>query len=115
MKLNNHSYLHKKIRLLCLQLEKLTGLRLVTNLSDNFQEISFMNELSYITIDYKHEKSHILSHRLTDNEWATITDIILYCSWLYIGQKYESKRKETANITKILQNKKKLDKNKKIV
>ena len=87
----------------------------MTNLSDNFSQICFGNSLSYIVIDYKKETFKILAYRLSQDEWHTLRDIMLYSSWLNTGLEYEKRRKENANVTNMLQISKTLDKRKKIV
>ena len=89
MKLNNTAYGHKNIRLLCYQFQLLSGLKLMTNLSEDFEEIRFMNELSYIVIDFKRNACYTMSYAMDENEWQTVQDILLYTSWLYIGQNWE--------------------------
>lgn len=89
MRLNNVSYAHKQIRLLCFQLERITGLKLKTDLSENFEEIRFENELSYIIIDFKNYAYFTLSYNLDAKEEATIEDILTHTSWLYIGYNFE--------------------------
>lgn len=99
MKLNNTSYCHKHIRLLCFQLEKLSGLKLVTDLGEDFTQIRFMNSLSYIIIDLKHEAFFTMSHSLSYKEWQNVQDINLYCQWLLTGERY-LKRTQRLNMKK---------------
>lgn len=89
MKLNNTSYCHKQIRLLCFQLEQLTGMRLMTNLSEEFNEIRFMNELSYIIIDFRRYACYTMAYDMDANEWDTVQDILTHTSWLYVGQNWQ--------------------------
>ena len=96
MKLNNTSYCHKHIRLLCFQLEKLTELKLVTDLSEEFNQIRFVNSLSYIIVDIKHNACFTLSHALTNKEWQNVREIILYCEWLLTGEKYSKRMQRLA-------------------
>lgn len=91
MKLNEYSHCHKRIRLLCFQLAQLTGMSLVTDLSKDFQEIKFQNELSYIVIDFKNEVIFSMSYHLENIELDTAQDILLYCSWLYTGERIEDR------------------------
>lgn len=93
MKLNNTSYVHKQIRLLCFQLEQLSGLKLITDLSEEFTQIRFMNSLSHITLDLKHEACFTLSHILTKTELQTIQDINLYTQWLLTGERYYKRKR----------------------
>lgn len=87
MKLNNTSYVHKKIRLLCFQLEALTGLKRTTNLDEEFTQIRFMNSLSYIVIDFKKSVCFSMSYSMNKAELETADDIMLYCQWLMLGEK----------------------------
>ncbi len=84
MKLNNHSYCHKRIRLLCYQLELLSGMKLVTDLSEEFEEVRFVDEFGYIIIDYWHNACFTLSHKMSKKEWETVEDLLLYLGWLNI-------------------------------
>jgi len=61
----------------------------MTNLSEEFHEIRFMNELSYIVIDFERNACYTLSYAMDENEWQTVQDILLYTSWLYIGANWE--------------------------
>jgi len=91
MRLNEYSHCHKRIRLLCFQLAQLTGMSLATDLSKDFQEIKFQNELSYIVIDFKNEVIFSMSYHLANIELDTAQDILLYCSWLYTGEQIENR------------------------
>jgi hypothetical protein len=64
---------------------------LVTDLSKDFQEIKFQNELSYIVIDFKNEVIFSMSYHLENIELDTAQDILLYCSWLYTGERIEDR------------------------
>lgn len=90
LRLNETAYAHRKIRVLCFQLETLTGLKLVTNLSEEFHEVRFMNELSYIVIDFKRNAYYTLSVFMDEKIRETIEDILLETSWLYIGYNWEN-------------------------
>lgn len=90
MKLNHTSYVHVTIRQLCVQLEVLSGMKLITNLSDDFYEIRLINSYGYIIIDYCNNACFTLSHHLSNKEFETIKDIMLYCNWLLIGDKYKN-------------------------
>ena len=91
MTLNNHSYCHKRVRLLCIQFESLSELKLATNLDEEFNDIRFMNGLSYVIIDYKHSKWFAMSYKPSKEEWETLKEIMIYCSWLYVGGKAQRK------------------------
>lgn len=88
MKLNNTSYAHVTIRQLCLQLELLSGMKLVTDLSEEFNQLRFVDSYGYIVIDYNNNACFTLSHKLTKKEIATIDDLFVHCRWLEIGHKY---------------------------
>lgn len=100
MKLNTHSYVHVKIRLLCNFVEIKTGLKLITNLSDNFSVITFQNEYSYINIFYKKSVYTSLNTRLDKVVRDAIEDIILYLEWLDIGNAIAEKRVRKAKTNK---------------
>lgn len=87
MKLNNTSYVHVIIRKLCLQLELLSGMKLVTDLGEEFYEIRFVDKLGYIVIDFRKDTCFTISHKLTKKEISAIDDIMLYCNWLETGEK----------------------------
>ena len=89
MKLNETSYVHKKIRHLCQLLEVSTGLQLVTNLGQEFQEIRFMGRLSYLVIDHQKQAIFTLSCRLTKEELEATKDLILYLQWLETGRRIQ--------------------------
>lgn len=91
MKLNNYSYAHKQIRLLCYELELVTGMKMVTDLSEEFDIIRFESELAYLTINFKKKVYITLSYHLNKTEEEIIRDIILYCNWLEIGHKIQTK------------------------
>ena len=78
---------------MCFQLTQLTGMSLVTDLSDDFQEIKFRNELSYIIIDFKNEVIFSMAYHLENAELDTAQDILLYSSWLFMGEKIESRKR----------------------
>lgn len=92
MVLNETSYVHTKIRQLCLQLELFTGAVLITNLSENFEKIQFKSKFGYIIIDYKEQTILSLSNHIGKSELGTIEDIMLYCKWLEMGEKYAKNR-----------------------
>lgn len=93
IKLNNTSYVHVTIRKLCLQLELLSGMKLITDLNEEFEQIRFINSIGYIVIDFEKNACFTLSHKLDKKEMATINDIMLYCQWLETGRKYEEEKR----------------------
>lgn len=97
MKLNNTSYVHKRIRLLCFQLEQFSGLKLVTNLSEEFKEVKFMNPLSYIVLDYKNEVIFSMCYKMSNTELKIAEEIILYCGWLWVFEEYYRKKNKIRN------------------
>lgn len=97
LKLNNFSYCHRQIRLLCYEFETKTSLKLRTELSENFNDIRFSNEVSYVIIDFRKENWRIMSYKLQAEEWQILQDIMLYCVWLYIGEKWMSNLSKKQN------------------
>lgn len=98
MKLNTTSYVHVTIRQLCLQLELLSGMKLITELSEEFDEIRFIDKYGYIVIDYKKEACFTLSHRITKKETDTISDLMIYLKWLETGRKYNNEEEDTEKV-----------------
>lgn len=94
MKLNTHSYVHVKIRMLCNFVEMKTGLKLITNLSDNFSVITFQSEYSYINIFYKKNAYTSLSVKLDKTVRDAIEDILFNLNWLDLGIKLAERRKK---------------------
>lgn len=94
MKLNNSSYVHVQIRKLCLQLELLSGMKLLTDLNEEFDEIRFINAYGYIIIDYERNTCFAFAHKITKEEMATIEDILTYIHFLSIGLNYAEKRRK---------------------
>ena len=92
MILNNTAYAHKQIRLLLYQLEILSGMQLITNVEEEFEQIRLIDKYGYIIINYKKNACFTLSHTMSPDEWKTVQDIMLYLSWLEIGLKYEKER-----------------------
>lgn len=88
MKLNTKSYAHVQIRLLCGKLSLKSGLRLKTNLSEEFNKLEFENELSYLIIDYKKGLCITMAHKLNEVEKDYVNDINDYLNWLETGNKY---------------------------
>lgn len=97
IKLNKTSYCHVVIRLLCYTIEKDSGMKLVTNLSNDFDKITFRNALGYITIDYQNDMCCTVSYKVTDKDVEIIDEIIVRCNWLELGNKYNNKEKEGIN------------------
>lgn len=91
MILNNHSYAHKQIRLLCYQLELFTGMKMITDLSEEFDMIRFENKYSYLVINYLKNTYVTLSYHLDYKEEEIIADIMLHCNWLDIGHKIQAR------------------------
>ena len=91
MVLNNKSYCHVKIRYLCDRIEKRTGLTLMTNLSEEFKQLEFKNDYSYIVIDWK--KRAIFKMAINTNGVAQdwLEEILSALAWLQIGQDYNEK------------------------
>ena len=101
MHLNDTSHVHRLIRRNCSKLEALSGMKLVTDLSNNFSQIQFMNKLGYIIIDYKRNAILSLSHKMTDVELKLAQDIMLYLDWLNTARMYTGKRYEKDNVMKM--------------
>lgn len=89
MLLNNHSYVHKQIRALCFEFEQATGLKLVTNLSEDFQDVRFVSPYSYVTIDYQHNTIFVMCIKLQKDQTAIAIDIMQHINWLVTGQRVE--------------------------
>lgn len=102
MELNCHSFTHKKIRALVLQLELLSDMKLVTNF-ENFEDIRLLGKLGYITIDFKRNAVYTLGIKLDNKEWDIIKEILLYCNWLMNANKLEiAQNRKNAQSTTIL-------------
>jgi hypothetical protein len=88
-------------------MQQLTELPLVTNLDEDFDELRWEDELSHIVINYKRSACFNMSHKMTEPEWKTAQDIMLFCQWLQTGEKVEKivrkkstkKGKKRVNIT----------------
>lgn len=91
VELNCHSFTHKKIRALTLQLELLSDMKLVTDFK-NFDEIKLLGKLGYITIDFKRNAVYTLGIKLTKTELDIIKDIMAYCSWLVTADEVRKNR-----------------------
>ena len=98
IKLNKTSYVHVKIRQLCAYFEAITGLKLATNLSADFNEIFFMNQLSYIKIDYQNETLYVLSYRIGSAEEYIIDYLVTLCNWLELDKKISNFCNENVTI-----------------
>ncbi len=74
---------------------------MITNLSEEFKQITFVDKLGYIVIDHKRNACLTLCHKLTKVETATIDDIMCRWNWLETGYKVEKllqkRRKKTCN------------------
>ena len=82
MVLNSISYIPKKIRFILFQIEQETGMKLLTNLDEEFDCILFANELQHMRIDYLHEMVCTISVGITPRLRKLIDDVILYLRWL---------------------------------
>lgn len=89
IKLNNSSYTHLRIRYLCFQLEKATGMKLMTDLSKEFKFIQFKSKLSYLNIFYEDNLYSTLNYKLNKAEAETIEEIIIILNFLITGQKVQ--------------------------
>ena len=87
MKLNNYSYVHKQIRALCFLFEQSTGLKLLTDLSADFQDIRFASPLSYVTINFKRNTLFVMCIVLKKEQKEMLFEILTYLRWLLNGQK----------------------------
>ena len=93
MVLNDYSYVHVTIRKLCLQVELLSGMKLITNLNEDFYEVRFVNKYGYIVIDWRKNACFSLSHKVTAKEMGAIKDIILYLDCLETFEKVKENRR----------------------
>ena len=107
MVLNKSSTIHVRIRKLCYQLELLTDMKLVTNLSEEFNEIRLINKLGYIVIDYERNAVYSLGIHLDKIQLDIVQDIILYCSWIETGDRI---KRTSCNTNVILNFSKTVDK-----
>ena len=89
MRLNTHSYIHKQIRASCYWFEQATGLKLVTNLSEDFQDIRFASPLSYVTVDYLHKTIFAMCIKLDKKQIQVLNDLIVFCDWLICGEEVQ--------------------------
>ena len=90
MKLNKTSYCHKQIRALCFELEQRSGLKCITDLDEEFEDIRFYGKLSYIRIDWLHNAIFTLSYNMDKKELQIAQDIMLNLNWLEIGKRYQN-------------------------
>lgn len=102
MKLNNSSYGHLRVRFLCATLENTTGMKLITNLSDDFAFLQFKGRFSYLTINYQMNMYSILNCKLNKAEADMVEDIIVTLNFIELGHR----------IDKLTRNNKKLNKKK---
>ena len=91
MRLNEHSAVHVRIRKCCQQIELLANMKLVTDLSQEYDQIRFVNKLGYIHIDYRNETCFTLGIHLNDLELQIVKDIMLFNNWLETGEKIQNK------------------------
>lgn len=82
MKLNDTAYVHKEVRNLCSQFELVSGMKLITNLSEEFEEVRFLDKYGYVIIDFWEGSFYVLSHRLTYIELRLLIDIKIDLQWL---------------------------------
>lgn len=100
MKLNHTSYVHVKIRQICQRLEKATGMKLITDLEQEFEILRFLSPLSYMTIDWQKQAYFTMSHHLTTEEEQEVQDLILYLDWLETGRRIQEQQGNTSIATK---------------
>ena len=89
MKLNKTSYCHRQIRALCFELEQRSGLKCITDLDEEFEDIKFYGKLSYIRIDWLHNAIFTLSYTMDRKELQVAQDIILDLDWLETGKRVQ--------------------------
>lgn len=94
MKLNHHSYVHVNIRKACALLVQSTGMKLFTNLDEEFKEVKFFNALGYIVINWKKEVVFCLGHKLSKSEMELVKDISRQLNWLEMGIKLENDKRK---------------------
>lgn len=83
MVLNKFSYSHKKIRALSYVLEQQTGLKRITDFDNEFWDVRYIGQYSYITIDFKHKAYFLMNIRLNKEQITIVEDILNDLSWLY--------------------------------
>ena len=83
----------------CYQIELITGMKLVTDLSQEFTQIQFMNKLGYIIIDYERNAVLSLGHKMNDVELNLVQDVMMYLDWLSTGEII--KNRSPNNVTKM--------------
>lgn len=111
MKLNHTSYGHRAVRTLCTEFEKMTRLKLITNLDEEFDQIRFVNALSYIVIDFKHGACFTMSYSMDVKEWNIVEDILSHTMFFYIGENWRRIAQNRARRAKRAKNKKSSKKN----
>lgn len=79
---------------MCLQLEKLSDMKLTTDVSEEFEKLRFCSKLGYIIIDYQKMACFTLSHTMSKQEWDTVQEIMLYLGWLDTGLDYVTNRQK---------------------
>ena len=89
--LNNHNYLHVKIRKLLKYLEYLTDMKVITDLDQDFEDVRLVGKLSYITLDFKHNTCFAMSHKITRQEMEIIEEIMISLDWLEVGRRYQAR------------------------
>ena len=89
MRLNNSSYVHKRIRKLCYYIEIVTGLKLVNSLDDEFSTLLFCNSLSYLKIDHQLNVYATLNYKLKKAEVEAVEEIILLLNQLIYFHIYQ--------------------------
>ena len=57
---------------------------MITYLGQEFEEVQFKGELSYIIINYKEPACYVLAHKITNEEFKLIRDILIDLEWLYL-------------------------------
>ena len=92
MRLNNYSYVHKKILFLVYSLKNELGVELRTDLKRDLYEIRFENELQYLLIDFRRCVVHIMGIKLDVRQREMVEDLMMYLDWIYMGEKYSTKK-----------------------
>lgn len=96
IKLNRTSYCHVNIRYMCYQIERNSGMKLQTELGDNFEKIEFSNKYGYIKIDYLNNTCYVLGYKLSKKDIYLLDYIMVSCNWLEMGNqiKLETKKRK---------------------
>lgn len=87
IRLNKTSYAHVRARFNLFKLEQESGMKLTTNIDEDFDELLLKNALSYIRIDYNNNLCFAMSHKLTKKEMELIKDITIDCSCAELAKK----------------------------